>query len=209
MPSGHDLLNAARRFHGEPYSTAGGRTSTTSGYKDCSGLIVAALTVVGVRAGGTVSTTIETWARSSGGRYITRAEALRTPGACAAIWGIGPGGHIGFTTGDGRIYETPSDEGRRVGFSRFDRNRWGEFFTLPGIDYGAGPSPTPQPGGIGVRGMLARDRDNGKIWAMTFGHHHHVTKTEDVARLRFVGVPYAGDMHALEIVGWMQTFGAL
>jgi hypothetical protein len=199
-------MNAAHRFRGEPYSTEPGRTSTTSGYKDCSGLIVASLTLVGIRAAGTVSTTIEEWARSSGGRYLSRAEAQQTPGCCAAIWGSGAAGHIGFGNGDGRIFETKSAEGPQAGFSPWDRNRWGEYFTLPGISYGGDGAPsTPQ---TKVTGMLCRDRDSGKIYLIGPGHHHHVTKPEDVARMRFIGVPYAGDMDLATILGWIQTFGA-
>lgn len=143
MPTGHDVLRSAYRFHGEPYSTAPGRTSQTSGYKDCSGLVYAALVGVGIFPGGTVSTTLETWAVNNGGRRISRAEALHTPGAGLAIWGIGSNGHIGFSVGDGRAYETPSDAGRRVGYSRFGRNAWTRFFTWPGVDHG-NPGTTTQ-----------------------------------------------------------------
>lgn len=136
VPTGRDLLNSAYRFRGEPYSTDPGRTSQTSGFKDCSGLIVAALEGVGITPGGTVSTSLELWAVNSGGHYISFDEALTTPGAGLGIFGYGDNGHIGFSVGDGtRCFETPSAEGHQAGFSPFWRNHWGEAWTWPGINH--------------------------------------------------------------------------
>lgn len=140
MTNGADLVNAALSFRGEPYSTNGGRTSQTSGYKDCSGLVFAALTKCGIQPGGTVSTSLEVWAVNNGGRYISRDEAINTPGAGIAIWGYGSGGHIGISMGGGQVVETPSQEGRKVGVSPFSRNRWTRFFLFPGISYDGQPA---------------------------------------------------------------------
>lgn len=150
MATGHELVQSAVKFRGQPYSMGPGRTTPSSGVKDCSGLIYSALLGVGVNPGGnSVSTTLETWAVRNGGRYVDRDYALHHAGVGLAIWGLGARGHIGISVGDGhRAFETPSSEGRKVGFSSFDRNRWGEFFTWPGIDHGAptgGPLPTVQP----------------------------------------------------------------
>jgi hypothetical protein len=164
VPTGADLLASAYRFRGEPYSTAPGRTSETSGYKDCSGLIVAALSGVGIVAGGTVSTSLETWAIAAGGRYLSRQEAVKTPAAGCAIWGYGSRGHIGFSVGDGRCFETPSGEGHQAGFSRFDRNRWEEFFTWPGIDH-FGTTTRPQAKGNDVIYSCVTGALAGRDWS--------------------------------------------
>lgn len=140
MPTGQDLLTSAYRFRGEPYSTAPGRTSESSGFKDCSGLIYASLTGVGIQPGGMVSTSLELWAINNGGRYLTSVEAQLTPAAGVAIWGYGDRGHIGLSVGDGRqCFETPSAEGHKAGFSPFHRNNWDRFFTWPGIDHNGTP----------------------------------------------------------------------
>lgn len=74
--------------------------------------------------------------------------------------------------------------------------------------FGASYAPPKKKATTGVQGMLCRDRDNGAIWLVGPGHVHHIGDGDSVNRLRFVGVPYAGDMAGLEIVAWAQTFGA-
>jgi len=158
MPTGADLLRSARRFEGEPYSTAPGRTSQTSGFKDCSGLVTAALVGVGVNppVSATVSTGAERWAVANGGRYISAEEALWTPGAGLTVggrhhgWtGIGSSGHIAISVGDGRNhYGTPRRScglARTVGTAPFWCFSWGDFFTWPGIDHKGTGSTAPKP----------------------------------------------------------------
>ena len=143
MTTGQDLVDAAATFLGEPYSTAPGRTSPTSGYKDCSGLIAAAYQVAtGHELGAYVSVTIYDLCASEG-LGISRDEALAIPGACLLIPdnpydGWGPNGHIGFSTGDGFTIEaTPAARG---GVQRLPNTYqpWGPAACLlPGINYGS------------------------------------------------------------------------
>lgn len=145
MTTGADLIVAAESFLGEPYSTAPGRTSPTSGFKDCSGLIAAAYEVAtgGIELGAYVSVTI--WAQSNAlGLSISRDAALDIAGACFLIptdplQGWGPNGHIGFSTGDGWTVEaTPAAQG---GVQRLPATYqpWGpNACLLPGIDYSNG-----------------------------------------------------------------------
>lgn len=142
MATGADLVQAALGFLGERYSTAPGRTSPTSGHKDCSGLIAAAYQVAtGEELGAYVSVTIF----DLGVRHdleIHRDRALEIPGACLLMpenpyVGWGPLGHIGFSTGDGFTVEaTPAYRG---GVQRlpWTFQRWGtRACLLPGIYYG-------------------------------------------------------------------------
>lgn len=146
MTTGQQLVDAAATFLGEPYSTAPGRTSPTSGFKDCSGLIAAAYEVAtGSELGAYVSVTI--WKQSADqGLAISRDEALGIAGACLLIpedplQGWGPNGHIGFSTGDGFTIEaTPAYRG---GVQRLpvSAQRWGSnACLLPGINY-SGEAP--------------------------------------------------------------------
>lgn len=147
MATGQDLLDAATTFLGEPYSTAPGRTSPTSGFKDCSGLIAAAYEVAtGRELGAYVSVTIYDLAAKNG-LAISRDEALGIPGACLLIptdpyQGWGPNGHIGFSTGDGHTIEaTPAARG---GVQRLPNTYqpWGPAACLlPGIRYGGEEPP--------------------------------------------------------------------
>lgn len=148
MPTGSDLERSCARFLGEPYSTAGGRTSQTSGYKDCSGLVYAGLRGIGIDPGGnTVSTSLETWAVRNGGRYVSPEFAQNNPGCGLAIWGTGAQGHIGISASGGRSLETPSQFCHCVGYSRFlGRNgHWTGYFTFPGISYGGEVITPPKP----------------------------------------------------------------
>lgn len=151
MTSGQDLVNAALTFLGEPYSTAPGRTSPTSGFKDCSGLIAASYEVAtGQELGAYISVTI--WKQSADqGLAIPRDEAFGIAGACLLmpnnpLLGWGDAGHIGFSDGQGGTVEaTPP----RVQQLANTYQPWGvEACLLPGIDYSnggqGGATPTPQ-----------------------------------------------------------------
>lgn len=209
MTTGAGLRATALGYHGEPYSTASGRTSPTSGIADCSGLIVKTLTPNGITPGGTVSTTIETWAVRNGGRYITADEAARTPMSCCAIWGLGSNGHIGFSWGDGRVYETPSDEGRRVGFSRFWRNRWTRFFTLPGVDHlGPGATPTRRRYTTDMVILIAPNLD--KTWTAFRVIGDTITREYPLQPVGAFGIPQAaiddaGDNIAIKQATWDEV----
>lgn len=148
-PLGVDVIMAAAQFYGQPYSNDPGRDDPESGWADCSGLVAKALQVATGKSNipplsARVSTAIEKWAKANGGRSITKEVAMRTPGAFMTIGGeitgydgIGPKGHIGLSNGDGTVIETGSAEGRKVGCSPFDWNKWTGFFLFPEsiVDY--------------------------------------------------------------------------
>ena len=152
MTTGQQLVDAASTFLGEPYSTAPGRTSPTSGHKDCSGLVAAAYEVAtGGELGAYVTVSIYRLCRDQGGKVITRDEADGIAGACYLMpenpeQGWGPLGHIGFSTGDGSTIEaTPAARG---GVQRLPNRYqpWGSIAVLlPGIDYSDGGHGTPAP----------------------------------------------------------------
>lgn len=138
-PRGSDLVFHALGFLGQPYSTLPGRTSPTSGHKDCSGLVAAAYELTtGEELGVYVTVTIFDRARREG-LVIPREDALGIPGSCLLmpdnpILGWGPLGHIGFATGDGHTVEATPPRVQRlpVGYQP-----WGPLACLlPGIDYG-------------------------------------------------------------------------
>lgn len=149
MASGADVLNAARQFIGEPYSTAPGRTSPTSGYKDCSGLIAAAYKVAtGEDLGAYVSVTIFELCRDAG-LEISWEQAINIPGAlffCPddPTQGWGDNGHIGFSAGDGSTVEAtpPRVQSLSIWYQPWSKSHAA---LLPGIDYGITPQ-APAPG---------------------------------------------------------------
>lgn len=165
-PTGLDLLHAAYTFHGQPYSTAPGRTQPSSGWKDCSGLWYAAFLLLGITPGGSVSTTEELWAISTGGRYVTKEYAMSTPGVGCSIWGTGARGHIGCSVGDGRVFETPSAEGHSAGWSPFDRNRWERYFTWGVLDHHGNAAPNQ---GDDVHCMYILSVGNRQGWVLSDG----------------------------------------
>jgi hypothetical protein len=79
----------------------------------------------------------------------------------------------------------------------------------PGVDDAAPTKSAParklNPGELG---MTMLDRDTGTVWLVGPGSCTPVRNMDDWNRLKFVGVPHAGDAHGLEIVAWAQTFGA-
>lgn len=149
MTTGIDVVNAARLFMGEPYSTAPGRTSPSSGYKDCSGLVAAAYEVAtGNQLGAYVSVTIYDLCAGTWDLGISREEAFGIPGACLLMpenpyQGWGSNGHIGFSDGVGGTVEaTPP----RVQALPNTYQSWGsKACLLPGIYYGPPLPPTPEP----------------------------------------------------------------
>jgi cell wall-associated NlpC family hydrolase len=139
VATGQELIDAALRFLGQPYSTAPGRDDPNGGHKDCSGLIAAAyLVATGQPLGANVSVTIFDLAAKQG-LEISREEAFATPGACLLMpedpyQGWGPAGHIGFSTGDGFTVEATPPRVQRLPNTH---QPWGtRACLLPGIDYG-------------------------------------------------------------------------
>lgn len=136
--TGQGLIAAARTFLGEQYSTGAGRTSTTSGYKDCSGLIVAAYKLAtGKDLGASTSSSIYKLCADQGlGISFDRAKAIA--GACLLMpedpmLGVGSAGHIGFSDGNGGTVEaTPP----KVQALSLNDQSWGSHACLlPGIQY--------------------------------------------------------------------------
>jgi hypothetical protein len=153
MATGQDLIDAARRHLGEPYSTDPGRDDPDSGHKDCSGLISAAyLTATGRPLGANVSVTIFALC-SAEGLEISFDEAVGIVGAVLLIptdplRGWGPNGHIGFSDGAGGTVEATLP---RVAALSATFQPWGpRACLLPGIDYGR----TPAPEEIDMKSML-------------------------------------------------------
>lgn len=147
MVTGEQLVEAAAEFLGEPYDQSPGRTSPTSGYKDCSGLIVASCTVAGVPMPAMVSVTQFEYCRDNGG-LISFLEAMTIAGALLfcpedATEGWGNNGHVGFSAGDGTTIEaTPP----RVQHLRATYQPWSSScagLIIPGVDYGRTPPPPP------------------------------------------------------------------
>lgn len=59
----------------------------------------------------------------------------------------------------------------------------------------------------GVPSMFVRDPGTGAIVLLAPGYAEHVGDPARVARLRYVGVPYAGDMNGEEIRSWAADWG--
>jgi hypothetical protein len=162
VATGQDLVDAGATFLGQPYSTAPGRDSPTSGHKDCSGLIAAAyLVATGRPLEANVSVTIYDLAVRYG-LTISREEAVGIPGACLLIpddpyQGWGPNGHIGFSDGQGGTVEATPPRVQRlpVGFQP-----WGPAACLlPGVEYfpPAPPVDTIEETSVIIAGRLQSD----------------------------------------------------
>lgn len=69
-----------------------------------------------------------------------------------------------------------------------------------------GAAAPPRPKGA-AQGMFVRHSADGAIILLSPGRAEHVGDPERVARLRFVGVPYAGDMIGAQIQQWARDWG--
>lgn len=134
MPTGQDLVNWCVAQRGHPYSWTNRFGPDNF---DCSGLITAACWAHGLEPTGFNSTGLEIWCRDNG-LGIDLGTALNTPGALVFVWGYGADGHVAMSMGDGRLIETPSQEGHMVGISNFWRMNWTGAALIPGVDYGGG-----------------------------------------------------------------------
>lgn len=127
-----DLLTAARKHHGKPYSLQG--RFGPNAY-DCSGHVVASCREVGIDPPGTVSSTL--YANSL---EIPIWVAVATPGAMIFMpenprLGIGPSGHVCLVDVFGQTSEA---RGRAwgVGSWSIGSRHWSSHAALiPGIDY--------------------------------------------------------------------------
>ena len=70
-----------------------------------------------------------------------------------------------------------------------------------------GVAPQPKRSNPGSLGMLCLNKPDGAVYLVGPGHLHHVPTEDEVARLRFIGVPYAEFNSGDEIYAWAVTFG--
>lgn len=139
MGTGRDLFNSACTFLGEPYSTAPGRTSPTSGYKDCSGLVAAAYEITqGYELGAYVSVTIYAQSERQG-LAIPFDYARNIVGACILkpenpYLGWGSAGHIAISDGAGGTCEATPPRVQRLSLA-YNWPWSTHACLLPGLDY--------------------------------------------------------------------------
>lgn len=144
MVTGAQLVATARTFEGEPYNQGTGRTSPTSGYKDCSGDIVAAFALLGVYGVPTVSSTQARWCYENGG-LISIQEALHTPGCLLSrgrnrgMEGYGNDGHSAITIGDGVNLTEARNSRVGVLFDSYFGRQWDAGYRFPNVDYALHP----------------------------------------------------------------------
>jgi peptidoglycan hydrolase-like protein with peptidoglycan-binding domain len=154
--TGTEYVAALVRFLHEPYrQTNPGRYQVNSGFKDCSGLQAAGLTVLGVPNPPNLSWTQARWCYDAN-RVITFDTWVRTPGAWAFMGarngrdGYGDDGHVACSNGDGSTTETPAwgAFGHAVGHGRAYGRNWSGFGLCPALDFaGATGTGTPASGG--------------------------------------------------------------
>lgn len=106
MSTGAQLLTACRSFEGQPYrQTNPGRYLPTSGYKDCSGDVVAGHAKLGIQGVPTVSSGQAAWCYDHGGEVsvdeaLGIAGALLFMGADRGLKGWGNDGHVAVSAGN-------------------------------------------------------------------------------------------------------------
>lgn len=148
--TGVELRDACCTFAGERYDQGPGRTSTVSGYKDCSGLPVAGFAKLGRLGIPTVSSTQARYCHDNGG-LISIDQALRTPGALLSrganlgMEGYGNDGHSAESMGDGvNVIEARGHAYGVLIDSALGRH-WDAGYLWPDVDYGTHPTPHPHP----------------------------------------------------------------
>jgi hypothetical protein len=163
---------------GERYSTRNPQRHTiNSGEADCSGYVFKTLWESGVWIGGAVSGSELAWCLAHGGQYVSRDFARTHPMVLCVVGGTsgtGSGAHVALSTGDDRIFETPSAAGRKPGVDPMSRNFAAgasnrQYCTIPGFDYSvagpAGPAPAAAPGTDWVAFWAAVQAKNVAFWA--------------------------------------------
>lgn len=72
-----------------------------------------------------------------------------------------------------------------------------------------GAAPAPAPVRRSIPAMFGRHIADGAIFLFSPARCAHIADPATVARLRFVGVPYAGDMTIADLQGWSSTWGTM
>lgn len=150
--TGAEFLAAARSFEGEPYRQDPGRTDPNSGFKDCSGDVVAALAKIGQLGTPSVSSLQARWCRDNG-TLRTLDEALHEAGNLLFMGpnmgydGWGNDGHVAITIGDGRSVTEARGHAYGVLCDGALGRPWTNAARVPGLDYGHGEPPAHQPVG--------------------------------------------------------------
>lgn len=163
MPTPADLFRWYTSHLGMPYLADEHRLEEHAPTTDCSGAVVRALRSVGIDPGpNDVSTTLEVWARTSGGRAISVAQGIATPGAGLFHWGLGANGHVAVSRGDGTAFETPAwgPYGHALGIGNAYGRDWTGAVLWPDMDYSwhdASPAPYPPLMRILHRGCAGTD----------------------------------------------------
>lgn len=150
MITGQQYRDALQRFLHEPYrQTNPGRYLPGSGFKDCSGLQAAGLSVLGVVGPPNLSWTQARWCYDAG-RGTNFDTFVRTPGAWAFMGanqgrdGYGDDGHVACSNGDGTTTETPAwgAYGHAVGHGNAYGRNWSGFGLCPDVTFSGAPSGT-------------------------------------------------------------------
>lgn len=144
-----DLLAWPAAHVGMPYDAGPHRLDLNHYGTDCSGSVWRALNAAGDDPGANdVSETLEVWARMHGGREISVAEGIVTPGAGLFVWGTGPRGHVALSRGNGTTYETPAwgPYGHALGIANAYGRGWTGAVVWPNLDLsGHAPGPVSYP----------------------------------------------------------------
>lgn len=211
MASGRDLYNACCRFEGQPYSTAPGRTSPTSGHKDCSGLVAAGFEVCqGYELGAYVSVTIFEQSQRAG-LEIPYYAAEHIVGALIfkpenPLLGWGSAGHIAVSDGYGGTIEATPPRVRRLPLSY--NAPWSSHAALAiHLDYsnygegGGQPQPEPIPRPKEEDMFIVKNRDTGQRVLYTSLGSQEVDENF-TNELAYAGVPtYEVPDHVADSVG--------
>jgi peptidoglycan hydrolase-like protein with peptidoglycan-binding domain len=132
-----------------PYAADSHRLDPSAPTTDCSGAVVRDLRSCGIDPGpNVVSTSLEVWARTAGGRAISVAQGIATPGAGLFHWGLGANGHVAMSRGNGTTFETPAwgAYGHALGIGNAYGRDWTGAALWPKVDYsGHVPAPAPYP----------------------------------------------------------------
>lgn len=151
MPTGVDLLAACRSFEGEPYRQINpGRCDPRSGFKDCSGDVVAGHAKLGVYGVPTVSAYQARWCHDNNAMCSVDV-ALHTPGgllfrgANRGMDGFGNDGHVAVSAGDGQHVTEARGTAWGVLYDSALGREWDGAGLSPALDYTTMPPPPPKP----------------------------------------------------------------